>query len=154
VNDKVVGTQTIDNNAVPIIGTEELETTVTVTNGQTVVLGGLITERTERTINGVPILIQIPLIKHLFGTTKDVKNREELMIFIQPRILDTNDQILRENVSEVNRIPRGEEIIEFAVPEYPEIKAQAEAEAAAAQGKPVRKRPSGGLLQKLRLFPE
>lgn len=152
VNDKVVGTQTIDDNAVPIIGTEELETTVTVTNGQTVVLGGLITERTERTINGVPILIQIPLIKHLFGTTKEVKNREELMIFIQPKILDTNAQILSENVNEVERIPRGEEIVEFAVPEYPEIKARAEAEAAAAQGKPVRKRPSGGLLQQMKLF--
>lgn len=156
VNDKVVGTQTIDSNAVPIIGTEELETTVTVTNGQTVVLGGLITERTERTVNGVPILIQIPLIKHLFGTTKEEKTREELMIFIQPKILDTNEQILSENLNEVRRIPRGEEIVEFAVPEYPEIKARAEAEAAAAeaaaQGKPARKRPTGGLLHKMKLF--
>lgn len=153
VNDKVVGSQTIDDNEVPIIGTEELETTVTVSNGQTVVLGGLITERTERTVNGVPILIQIPLIKHLFGTTKEDKRREELMIFIQPRILDTNEQLIAENVNEVRRIPRGEEIVEFAVPEYKELKAQAEAEQSALD-RPVRKRPTGGLLQNMKLFRE
>lgn len=146
VNDKVVGTQVIDTNTLPIIGTEEILTTVTITNNQTVVLGGLITERTERTINGVPILIQIPIIKHIFGTTKEQVKREELLIFIQPKILDTSDQTVDANVKEVDRISRGEEVVEFAVPEYKEAKEQSE--------KAARRRPTGGLFQNSRLFGE
>ena len=146
INDKVVGTQVIDSNTLPIIGTEEILTTVTATNGQTVVLGGLITERTERTVNGVPILIQIPIIKHLFGTTKDQVKREELLIFIQPKILDTVDQLVDANVKEVGRVNDGEDIVEFAVPEYKEAKEQTE--------KAGRRRPTGGLFQKSKLFGE
>ena len=126
VNDNVIGTQIIDGNTLPIIGNQEVLTTVTVTNGQTVVIGGLITQRTEHTINGVPVLVHIPIIKHLFGTTEDKKKREELLIFIQPRILDNSEQTLAENVKEVGRIDGGEDVVEFAVPEFGDIKEELE----------------------------
>ena len=124
LNDNVVGTQTIDGNELPIIGTQELETTVTVSNGQTVVLGGLITERSERSINGVPVLIQIPILKHIFGTTNDETRREELLVFIQPTILDTAEQTVSANVGELGRMQGGNDVMEFAMPGYepvPEI---------------------------------
>ena len=75
VNDNVTGSQNISGSNIPTIGTQELVTTVTVKDGATVVLGGLITERQERSENGVIFLRRIPIIKHLFNRTEIVKNR-------------------------------------------------------------------------------
>jgi type II secretory pathway component GspD/PulD (secretin) len=60
---------------------------VTVPNNQTVVLGGLITEENSKSVTGVPILSSIPGLGKLFSTTKDKINRNELIIFIQPKII-------------------------------------------------------------------
>jgi general secretion pathway protein D len=72
---------------VPDIINRELLTTVTVPNDQTVVLGGLITEENTKSISGVPILCQIPALGKLFSSTTDKKTRNELIIFIQPKII-------------------------------------------------------------------
>lgn len=72
---------------VPDIISRELLTTVTVPNNQTVVLGGLITEENKKQISGVPILCQIPGLGKLFSSTSDEKTRNELIIFIQPKII-------------------------------------------------------------------
>jgi type II secretion system protein D len=73
--------------SVPDIISRELLTTVTVPNNQTVVLGGLITEENSKSVTGVPILSSIPGLGKLFSTTKDKINRNELIIFIQPKII-------------------------------------------------------------------
>jgi len=88
LNDNVVGSQTIDGNAIPTIGTEELQTTVKVPNNGTIVLGGLITERLRKNKTGVPILSSIPGIGKIFSSETKETLREELVIFIQPRIVD------------------------------------------------------------------
>jgi general secretion pathway protein D len=90
VNDEVVGqSENIEGiGSVPIIGTRELLTTVTVPNNQTVVLGGLITTNDTETITGVPILSSIPGLRRLFSTTTTTEDRSELMIFIQPTIIN------------------------------------------------------------------
>jgi len=89
VNDEVVGqSENIEGiGSVPIIGTRELLTTVTVPNNQTVVLGGLITTNDTETITGVPILSSIPGLGRLFSTKTTGEDRSELMIFIQPTII-------------------------------------------------------------------
>lgn len=88
VNDEVVGSQEIENvGSVPTIGTRELVTTVTVPNNETIVLGGLITARDNKGKSGIPILSQIPYIGSLFGNNTSGKDREELLIFIQPKII-------------------------------------------------------------------
>lgn len=122
VNDQVIGSQTVAGNTVPIISTEEIVTTVTVSNGQTIALGGLITEQTEKTRDGVPVLMDIPVLKHAFSNTRDVKRRNELLIFIQPQIVNTEEELIQTNVDEVNRTERGEEAVEFAVPEFKEYR--------------------------------
>ena len=73
---------------VPIIGTRELLTTVTVPNNQTIVLGGLITTNETETVSGIPLLSDIPGLGRLFSTTTDSVERDELMIFIQPSIVN------------------------------------------------------------------
>jgi type II secretory pathway component GspD/PulD (secretin) len=62
-------------------------TSVTVPDGSTIVLGGLITSSTRESVTGVPLLSDIPGLGRLFSRTTTEKDRQELMIFIQPRIV-------------------------------------------------------------------
>lgn len=113
VNDNVTGSQNIGGNNIPTIGTQELVTTVTVKDGSTVVLGGLITERQERSENGVIFLRRIPIIKHLFNRTEITKNRDELLIFIQPNIIKSGESLGRPNEIEAGRSKAFTETFEF-----------------------------------------
>ena len=88
VNDTVVGQQQISDNTVPVIGTERLLTNVTVANRSTIVLGGLITENEEESTSGVPFLSRIPVLGHAFKSTKKFTARKELIIFIQPVVVE------------------------------------------------------------------
>ncbi len=72
---------------IPDILQRELVTTVTVPNNETIVLGGLITTRDNKSKSGIPILSQIPVVGGLFGRDITSKDREELLIFIQPSIV-------------------------------------------------------------------
>ena len=88
LNDEVIGSQVIEGvGEVPTIATRELVTTVTVPNNETIVLGGLITSRDTNVKSGIPILSQIPYVGGLFGSTTKGSERQELLIFIQPKIV-------------------------------------------------------------------
>lgn len=87
VNDTEVGEETVANNTVPVIGTQELTTTVTVPNRQTIVLGGLITEELNHKTTGVPFVSKIPLVGQAFKDTEREMARRELLIFIQPVVV-------------------------------------------------------------------
>jgi type IV pilus assembly protein PilQ len=72
---------------VPSIDTREIVTQVLVNDGQTVVLGGILeTERREAETK-VPLLGDIPVMGRLFKSTKSTDNKDELLIFVTPRIL-------------------------------------------------------------------
>ena len=116
VNDNIIGSQTIGNNTVPTIGTQKLLTEVAVKNGATVVLGGLITEKTTKNKNGVIGLRRIPILGNLFGTTQNQTTREELLIFIQPRIVRSDDPLDTSNNIESGRSKVYDEAMQFASP--------------------------------------
>lgn len=86
-NDSIVDTQKIDNNEIPVIGTQEVTTTIKVANNNTVILGGLIEDTAKRTETGVPILKDIPLLGYLFKSTGVERPRTELVVMIQPRVI-------------------------------------------------------------------
>lgn len=90
VNATVAGNTTISGNSIPNISNQGLETTIMVKNNATVLLGGLISETTDRQRSGLPILKDLPIIKYITSSTKDVKDRRELLVFIQPRIVSGN----------------------------------------------------------------
>lgn len=92
VSDDVIGeSDPIEGiGRVPIIGTREILTTVTVPNNETVVLGGLITTNDEEGMSGIPILSSIPGIGRLFSTKTQRTTRDELMVFIQPSIINSD----------------------------------------------------------------
>jgi len=94
LNDEQNGTQTIEGGAggedltVPRISTREILTTATVPNNNTIVLGGLISNKQGKDKSGIPILSDIPYLGRLFSSTKDANDRSELMVFIQPSIVN------------------------------------------------------------------
>ena len=64
-----------------------VQTQVTVTDGDTVILGGLIAENTIENLKYVPILSGIPFIGRLFKTNSIEKEQRELLIFITPNVV-------------------------------------------------------------------
>lgn len=76
----------------PVILKRSVDTEVVVTDGQTIVLGGLIKENNSETEVKIPILGDIPFIGHLFKTTSKGTNRTELIIIITPRIIRNSSQ--------------------------------------------------------------
>lgn len=72
---------------VPSIDTREITTQVLVNDGQTVVLGGILETERRDASNKVPFLGDIPVLGHLFKSTTKTDNKDELLIFVTPRIL-------------------------------------------------------------------
>jgi len=72
---------------VPSIDTREVTTQVLVNDGQTVVLGGILETDRRHDETKVPYLGDIPVLGHLFKTTRRTNNKDELLIFVTPKIL-------------------------------------------------------------------
>jgi general secretion pathway protein D len=76
----------------PTILNRKLSTTVTLRDGGSVLLGGLISSSTSAGNQGVPILGKLPVLGKLFRTDSDSQDRTELMIMIIPYILNSPDE--------------------------------------------------------------
>ena len=86
---QVVSSLSAQSGAVDLITNKrELSTTVMVPDGQILVLGGLIDEVVQETIQKVPGLGDIPLLGNLFRFRSTKSVRRNLMMFIRPHILD------------------------------------------------------------------
>ena len=72
---------------VPSIDTREISTQVLVNDGQTVVLGGILETEERNTETKVPLLGDVPVLGHLFKQTRKLNNKDELLIFVTPKIL-------------------------------------------------------------------
>ena len=72
---------------VPSIDTREITTSVIVNDGQTVVLGGILETERRETEKKVPYLGDVPVLGRLFKTTGKTNNKDELLIFVTPKIL-------------------------------------------------------------------
>jgi len=68
----------------------KMSTVVRIKDGQTLILGGLITSTNSFTENGVPVLKEIPLVKYLFSSTSLISNRKELVFVVTPHIINLN----------------------------------------------------------------
>jgi general secretion pathway protein D len=79
---------------------------VAVRDGDSVVLGGLIRDNASSGKSGIPLLMDIPVVGNLFSTTVDTSIRTELLIFITPRVLES-DKDLRGVTAEMRTRMRG-----------------------------------------------
>jgi general secretion pathway protein D len=78
-----------ENQINPNILTRQINSSVAVQSGETLVLGGLIRENNGNTQGGIPFLHRLPLIGPLFGSTDINKKRTELVVLITPRVVRT-----------------------------------------------------------------
>ncbi len=86
--DSVSDIEVVSNtSAVPIIDTNELNTKVLVSDGQTIVLGGIFQQNIVTGQTKVPLLGDIPLLGRLFRQDVKRDEKQELLIFITPKIL-------------------------------------------------------------------
>jgi type IV pilus assembly protein PilQ len=89
VSDDSVGTVVVASGGVnvPSINTRTVTTQVVLGDGQTVVLGGILETNQTRQATKVPWLGDIPVLGALFRTTTDTNDKDELLIFVTPKIL-------------------------------------------------------------------
>ncbi len=86
INQDTASTQLF--NGVPAILTKEIKTNVLVSNGQTIVLGGIYQQDKSKTITRIPFLGQLPVVGNLFRNTQVSLKNDELLIFITPKIIN------------------------------------------------------------------
>ena len=72
----------------PAIDTNEIQTQVLVRNGETVVLGGILTTEQLKNLFKTPFLGDIPVLGHLFRYTEQSNQKVELLVFITPKIIE------------------------------------------------------------------
>jgi len=73
-------------SGLPQTNAAEVTTNVMVPNGTTIVIGGLIDTQVERTDNGIPLLMELPVIGGLFRETEKTTTRRELVVILTPYI--------------------------------------------------------------------
>jgi type IV pilus assembly protein PilQ len=71
----------------PAIDTKQIVTEVLVQNGGTVVIGGIYTQTESDSTAKVPVLGDLPYIGFLFRSNSKVDDKNELLIFISPRVI-------------------------------------------------------------------
>lgn len=94
----VVGTFEVTPNVInqPIFSTRKVTTSVSVWDGQTVALGGLIREDVQKVQDKVPLLGDIPLAGRLFRSDVDQKIKRNLIIFVTARLMDAEGRPVRQ----------------------------------------------------------
>lgn len=73
----------------PTISDRSIQTQLLVRDGETAVIGGLISDRITENVKKVPVLGNIPVLKRLFSYKKKTKKKTEMTLFITPRIVKT-----------------------------------------------------------------
>ncbi|MDA0789065.1 MAG: type IV pilus secretin PilQ [Proteobacteria bacterium] len=74
-------------NGIPSINTNNIQTQVLVNNGETIVLGGIFTTQTTRSVTKTPFLGDLPYLGQLFRRNTQSDDKQELLIFITPRLI-------------------------------------------------------------------
>jgi type II secretory pathway component GspD/PulD (secretin) len=117
INDSLGNNVTIAGNTVPEVNSQRLTTTVTVPSGATVVLGGLIQDTIKKSESGIPVVDQLPYLGNFFKFQTHTRNRSELLVFIQPSVVEDNIETLRASLKEEKRTKVGSEMSNLANPE-------------------------------------
>ena len=88
----ISGTDNSGRTMPPDLNRRQLSSVVTVKDGNRVILGGLINTKYTNKSNKVPVLGSIPIVSYLFKYEEKIKQVEELVIIIEPHIIDKEKQ--------------------------------------------------------------
>ncbi len=87
-----VGVTSFGDTGSPSFTNREAVTTVVVRDRESILIGGIIDERVERTRSGIPFLMDVPVLGRLFRMEQDKRKRTELVILITPYVIrDRNE---------------------------------------------------------------
>jgi len=117
--DSVADSTNIDGNLIPNIATRYIKTTVSATNGSTIVLGGLITDNKRISKTGIPLLSKIPVIGAIFRNTSTIKNRTELIVLMRPEVALTKLDAYRLRQKTEDKTHFGPELDQDDCPDCP-----------------------------------
>ncbi len=98
----------ISTSGNPPINNKTVTTQVAVQSGQTVFIGGLISEQTATGRSGVPYLSRVPFLGTLFGSRTKANSRSETLVMITPTVVETSADLQRvseEMEKEFSRVP-------------------------------------------------
>jgi general secretion pathway protein D len=110
---QVVSTTTSTLNS-PTIQQRKINSSVAIQDGETVALGGLISDKKEKDKSGIPFLEEIPILGNLFATNTYNKSRTELMVLITPHVIQRTDDARAVTAELRRKIPEVEPILERA----------------------------------------
>ena len=86
---EIIGSEVIDGNNVPVTNERSANSKIAVKDGESILLGGFIRTKKSKTVQGIPLLKDIPLLGGLFRNTTDSSIRQELVILLRPTVLAT-----------------------------------------------------------------
>ena len=109
--DDISDAPSVDNNFQPSTEKRTLNTTITVRDKDTVMLGGFIKSDKTHTQSGVPFLMDIPLLGNLFKSRSDNKDRQELIVLMRPTVLGTPELAAKQTIKEKQRLPGVSQVV-------------------------------------------
>jgi type II secretion system protein D len=113
---RVSSANTPGNN--PTIDRRQTNTTVTVKNGQTIVISGIRTESEAKAKTKVPLLGDVPVLDWVFSSTESLTTTSELVLFVTPIVVDNPDENdTNYNVNELERLRTLEKPLDTKVQE-------------------------------------
>lgn len=100
----------------PIVNQREADTTVSVKDGETIILGGIIRDSVTATTRKIPLLGDLPILGNLFKTTDKNKVKTELMVFLTPRLVKDSEEARKLRDEQIKELaPRNQELIKGKV---------------------------------------
>jgi len=106
------GVNTISTQSSPTFLNREAETTVVVQDGESLLLGGIITDHLDRTRKGVPFLMDLPVLGRLFRVESESLARTELLVLITPHVIRNRDEARAITAEFESRITNLKEMLE------------------------------------------
>jgi len=105
--ENILGEIPVDGNDQPIIGKKEAVTFISVDDGDVVILGGLQSRDISTSREGLFLLSDLPFIGDLFSGHSSDDQRRELMIFIQPQVINNRADAQRQLEEKLNTLEGG-----------------------------------------------
>lgn len=90
----IVSSSGASDSTIPIFDTKSVSTTVQLNNGDTLMIGGLLDEETIETINGIPVLKDIPILGALFRAQSTNKIQTELVVLVKTTLVESTNEEL------------------------------------------------------------
>ena len=102
---EIIGSEVIDGNNVPVTNERSANSKIAVKDGESILLGGFIRTKKSKTVQGIPLLKDIPLLGGLFRNTTDSSIRQELVILLRPTVLATPEAASAAATQHTSKLP-------------------------------------------------